>query len=231
MSYLLCWPEDEVWSLSQGTIPVIAIQLRPYKSPKEHKGLLFPPDLHLHRLLVVAPPGTGKTTLIRRLGGWVEEGCVNLANNRWWQDRSLAFRPRELHLLLPFVGLSEACSVYDPLWLHNPTPLDFRRIHVPPPKNHLLAPDWRVKLVLEFLLPPPEQVFARRQDRVKQGTHPLDLGVTLEDVTKQLLVYWNTAKHLHRCGLDVYIRKDVSAPPLEIIDTMDQQQQGGQMIL
>lgn len=200
--------------------------MRPYEATKEHKGILFPPDLRLHRLLVVAPPGTGKSTLMRRLGGWIEEGCVDLSNNRWWQDRSLALRPRELHLLLPFMDLPAACSVYDPLWLRNPTPLDFRRIQIPPPKTHLLTPNWRDKLVMEFLLPPPEQVFHRRQERIAQGTHPLDVGVTLEDVSQQLLIYWNVAKHLHRCGMNVYIRREIHAPPLEIIDTMDPYQGG-----
>ncbi len=51
------------------------------------KGLPFPADVKFRHVLVTGPPGAGKTTLITKLGGWSEEGDLDLS-----QSRSLVIR-------------------------------------------------------------------------------------------------------------------------------------------
>jgi hypothetical protein len=130
--------------------------------------------------------------------------------------------PRELHLYLPFQGLEESCPVYDKAWLATMPPIDFPRIWIPPAKGGLLSVNWRGKYALEFLLPPLEDVYRQRQARAEQGTHPVDDRLSRDQIAGQLLVFWNVAKHLHRCGLQVYVRPGSNALPMEIVDTMDQ---------
>jgi len=185
------------------------------------KGLPFPLDVKFGQVLVTGPPGAGKSTLIRQLGGWSEEGYLDLSRPRWWTDQALAFRPREIHLGFPFVGFKQALAVFDREWLAaEPHPmLDLPRIRIPPPKRHFLSINWRDRYVFEFLLPPAAALFEQRSRRARRGTHPVDQYLSLALVEAQIDVFRQTAFHLCRSGVRVYIREGISSPPACIVDT------------
>jgi hypothetical protein len=180
------------------------------------KGIRFPADVRFRQLLITGPPGSGKTSLIVRLGGWSEEGYINLALNRWWSAQSLSIRPREIHLGFPFQGFEQALVVFDPEWLQARPELDRPRIRIPPAKRHFFSVDWRSRFCFEFLLPPAQVLLERRLQRSKRGTHRVDSQLSLELVAAQSAVYWQAAAHLHRSGLRVYVREYLDGPPLQL---------------
>jgi hypothetical protein len=179
------------------------------------KGVAFPADLKYRQLLVTGPPGCGKSRLIARIGGWPEEGYIDLTFESWWRAQSLTFRPREVHLGFPFVGHEEALVVFDKEWLEAPDPLvlDVDRICLPPPKTHFFSTDWRGRYVFEFQLPPGEDIFKWRTDRSRRGSHPVDAGVDLEQVRRQTAVYREAALHFRRSGISTYIRDAIEGVP------------------
>jgi len=190
-------------------------ELVPFDEVQYVKGAPFPPNLKYRQLLVTGPPGCGKTRLINRIGGWPEEGYVDLTLWNWWRAQSLTFRPREVHLGFPFIGHSEALTVFDKQWLDAPAPLeiDYARIHLPPPKTHFLSTDWRARYVFEFQLPPVEEILKWRLERSRRRSHPVDTDVDIEQVERQTAVYGKAAFHFHRSGLLTYVRDAIEGIP------------------
>ncbi len=191
------------------------LELVPLEELQYIKGVPFPADLKYRQLLVTGPPGCGKSRLIKKIGGWPEEGYIDLTFGNWWRAQSLTFRPREVHLGFPFLGHKEALAVFDKEWLDAPEPLrlDLDRIHLPPPKTHFLSTDWRRRYVFEFLLPPAEVIFEWRAERARRRSHPIDAGVNLEQVRAQIAVYREAAAHFHRSGILTYIRDGIEGMP------------------
>ena len=188
------------------------MQTVPVKEVCEIKGVQFPDEELFRQIVVTGPPGSGKTRMVTRLGGWPEEGYLDLAMNNWWRNRLLQFRPREVHFGLPFLEYEASHAVFDRKWLEAPTRIDFDRIQLPPESGGLFT-DWRRKYVLDFQLPPPRVIHESRKNRLNKGTHPVDMELTLEIVQKQHGVYSDLALFFHRSGMNVIVRESFQGEP------------------
>jgi energy-coupling factor transporter ATP-binding protein EcfA2 len=184
-------------------------------SLQDVKGISFPGDIRCGQILVTGPPGAGKSTLIMRLGGWSEEGYLDLGRKHWWRSEILSVRPREIHLGMPFVGLEGAAAVFDVEFIEcDPfPPVDFGRLLLPPRKRYFFSVDWYRRYVFEFLLPPADLLFARRRVRAEQSTHPVDSRISLEICAAQLDVFRRVAEFLHAKGFYVYHRETIDCAP------------------
>lgn len=205
--------------VSLNAVETLKLELVPVQDLQQVKGVPFPTGVTYRQLIITGPPGCGKSRLIKRIGGWPEEGYIDLTLKHWWRAQSLSFRPREIHLGFPFVGYDDALTVFEREWLEAPeTPrLDRSRILLPPAKANLLSVNWRKRFVFEFLVPPAEEILEWRLERSRNETHPVDAGVTLDQVERQVAVYREAALHFKSSGILTYVRDSFDGVPKDIV--------------
>ena len=194
-------------------------KLEPIIDVQSIRGVDLPVGLEFRQLVVTGPPGAGKTYYINRIRGWPNEGYLDLTRRGWWRDRSLIYRPREIHLGIPYDGIKDAMAVFDQEWLDlkpDGLKIDYHRIRIPPESHSKFSTNWRDRYIFEFLLPEPEVIFERRMNRQKDGYFPGDANLDLDTVARQLDVYSRVALFLHRAGMNVYIRSDLTQQPMLI---------------
>ena len=179
------------------------------------KGVFFPAGMKFRQLIVTGPPGSGKTRMINKIGGWPEEGFIDLTLKGWWRAQPLSLRPREVNLGLPFVGCKEPLTVFDQDFLAPPEPLevDLDCILLPPQKTHILSTDWRRRFMFEFAIPAPEQILEWRLARRRKESHPIDENVSMDQVMRQVAVFETVARHFHRNQILIYVRDEIEGMP------------------
>lgn len=180
---------------------------------KEVRGVLFPSYLDEHKLIITGPPGSGKSTILRTIRGWGEEGYIDISYKNWWKLPMLSYRPRELHFGIPLIGQKHTVAIYEIDHFDDNLEIDFNRIHLPPRKKGLFSLDWSRRIIFEFLVPPPEILFECRKLRAEKGTHHVDVNLTLEKIQQEVNIYKELALYFHRNGLLVYIRDGFGGVP------------------
>ncbi len=195
-------------------------KLVPIKELQNIRGIMLPIGLEFLQLVVTGPPGAGKTHYINQIGGWPNEGYIDLSRKGWWKDQSLIYRPREINLGLPFKGVKEALTVFDKEWLDAKPPLqlDLDRIKILPAGTSPFSTNWQKRYIFEFLIPSPEIIFERRQARHKDGYFPVDENLNISMVERQVAEFRQLALYLHRAGMSVYVRQDLTEPPMRIVE-------------
>lgn len=188
--------------------------LREVDNIHQIKGISYPAGVRFRQLIVTGQPGAGKTTRVRAIGGWPDEGYLDLTERRWWHSRVLAVRPREVHLGLPFRGHGKGLALFEKDWLEDSTlDLEIDRVTIPPERRRLSFIDWRKRYVFEFLLPPAEKILSARLERSYRHSHPVDADLSPGQVTAQLAIFRAVAWHFHQAGVAVVVRDDFDGPP------------------
>lgn len=197
--------------------------LQPIEHTQKIRGIELPDGIEFLQLIVTGPPGAGKTYYINQIRGWPNEGFIDLTAHNWWKNQSLMYRPREVHLGLPFKDFAEALTVFDKEWLEadKPLTLEPQRIAIPPASDSLFTTDWKHKYIFEFIITDPKTVFQRRMARHKEGYFPVDDHLSLDIVKEQANIYRQVALYLHRAQMQLYVREDIHAPPMRIVETED----------
>ncbi len=195
------------------------LDLEPVPRTRRFRDVPVAREVRFNQIIATGPPGAGKSTFIRHLGGWPEEGYVDLARKGWWRAQALAVRPREVHLGLPFIGHQEGMALFDAQWREDwaHLVLDTERILVLPEKHFPLSVNWRNRFVFEFLLPAPEQIIADRQRRARARTHQVDEHIDPGQIDAQVRLFGQVAAHFHRHGMQVYLRARATDTPLRFV--------------
>ncbi len=198
-------------------------KLVPITELQNVRGVDLPIGLTFVQLVVTGPPGAGKTYYVNKIHGWPNEGYLDLTRRGWWKDKSLTYRPREVHLGLPFEGVPQALAVFDPQWLEaeKPLKLQLERFQIPPDGSRFLQTNWRQRYIFEFLLPKAEIIFAQRQARQSEGYFPVDEELSLDIVRRQLAIYQEVVLYMHRVKMQVYVREALDQPPMCIVEEGD----------
>jgi len=198
-------------------------KLVPITKLRNVRGVDLPVGLDFVQLVVTGPPGAGKTYYINKIHGWPNEGYLDLTRRGWWKDRSLTYRPREVHLGLPFEGVPQALTVFDTQWLEakKPLKLQLNRFQIPPDGSRFLQSNWRHRYIFEFLLPKAETIFRQRQERHAEGYFPVDEELTIDIVKRQLAIHEEVVLYMHRVKMQVYVREALDQPPMCIVEEND----------
>ena len=177
----------------------------PITDPFDIRGVRFPRGVTFNQIVVTGPAGSGKSGLIRRLGGWPQEGFLDLSQRGWWASRCLSYRPCQVHLGFPRVAagenLSSGFAYVEP-----------SRLVMPAMRRSLFLPEWRRRLCFVVLLPPPNDVFVARCKRARYGTHPVDRELSREIVSRQCSEYGEAARLLVAAGFQVLVQESFEGP-------------------
>jgi hypothetical protein len=176
---------------------------------KNKNGILYPAKMKTRSWIVTGTPGSGKSYMINRIGGWPGEIGVDIAMRKWWAVEPLTHRPREVHFAFPFEGLDKSYPVYDEIWqkYQKYPDVDWSRIRIPQKKRFILAPNWRARFVFDFILSPPAWIKKQRVKRYASlDKRPMDANLSEQWIKWQAHVYWNTAWYFYNSGLQVIVR-------------------------
>lgn len=183
---------------------------------KKKNGILYPGKMKIRSWIVTGTPGSGKSYMIEKIGGWPGEIGIDLSMNKWWTVEPLTHRPREVHFAFPFKGFDQRLPVYDELWHETQKypDVDWKRIKIPQKKKFILAPNWRARFVFDFILSPPAWILKQRMKRyASTDKRPMDANLSEKWIQWQAHVYWNTAWYFYKSGLQVIVRPFNSARP------------------